>query len=112
MTARTKTRYVRSNSIRKAAQGMPCAWCGKNDGTTVWAHSNRQADGKGMAIKASDSAGAFLCGGSKGCHAWLDSGPAPAEEKEAMFAEAQGRSAAWWAAKNIRNSTQSTGVHP
>lgn len=95
MTARPKYRHVRSRSLRKAAEGMPCAWCGRNDGTTVWAHSNSGRDGKGLGIKASDDKGAFLCGGPKGCHQWLDSGKAGAAEKAAMFAAAARRSAQW-----------------
>ncbi len=39
--------------------------CNHNPETTVWAHSNAGADGKGMGLKAHDCFGAYLC---SACH--------------------------------------------
>ncbi|WP_179958308.1 hypothetical protein [Chitinimonas arctica] len=45
-----------------------------------------------MGIKATDTAGAFLC---HGCHHELDAGGLAADEACAMFDVARERSAAW-----------------
>jgi len=45
--------------------------CGKQDGTTVGAHSNQLRDGKGRGIKASDYRIAALC---FTCHSEIDQG--------------------------------------
>lgn len=59
--------------IRKLARGQECTlWlpgCNYNPETTVLCHSNRLADGKGIGLKASDTAAAFGC---SSCHAILD----------------------------------------
>ena len=46
--------------------------------TVVPCHSNEQEHGKGMGIKARDE---FTVPGCFECHAWLDQGSAPREEK-------------------------------
>jgi hypothetical protein len=51
--------------------------CGRWD-TVVPAHSNQSRHGKGGALKA---AHAFTVPGCFTCHAWIDQGPAPREEK-------------------------------
>lgn len=53
---------VRSNAIRKAAEGEACTWpgCDSTHGV-VLAHSNMSIHGKGMRQKAHDCFGAFLC---------------------------------------------------
>lgn len=63
-----------------------CIACGRNDGTTVPAHANQQAFGKGMGIKAADWSCVPLCAS---CHSWLDAGPADREAKKAAWLQ-------WW----------------
>jgi hypothetical protein len=73
----------RSPALRRSANGEACVSCGRNDGTTVWAHSNSQEHGKGMSIKAHDLLGLYLCGD---CHALYDRSPLlTREEKRRMF---------------------------
>lgn len=60
--------------IRRAARGQDCAVripgiCNRNPETTVLCHSNSLADGKGMGLKAPDTAAAFGC---SSCHDVLD----------------------------------------
>lgn len=66
--------------IRKLARGQECTLrlpgCNYNPETTVLCHSNRLADGKGIGLKAPDTAAAFGC---SGCHAIPD-GHAPRPE--------------------------------
>ena len=59
--------------------------------TTVWAHSNKLADGKGIGRKADDDSGCFAC---FECHTWYDNGPATRAEKDAAFAIGHRRSIA------------------
>lgn len=56
-----KHNHIRCKAIRDAANGEDCTICGKNNGTTVFAHLNKQWAGKGLGIKADDIAGMFLC---------------------------------------------------
>lgn len=55
-----KRRAIRSNAIRKAANGESCTVCDRNDGTTVFCHLNESWAGKGMGQKA-DDIGFFGC---------------------------------------------------
>lgn len=61
--------------IRASANGEQCTLrfpcCNFNPETTVWCHSNRAEDGKGMGIKARDEEGCYGC---SACHAFLDGG--------------------------------------
>lgn len=59
----------RSPKLLQSAEGQPCANCGKNDGTTVAAHLNSVAFGKGVGVKCPDSLVADLC---DVCHACYD----------------------------------------
>lgn len=64
--------------IRRAARGQDCTLqilgvCNGDPATTVLCHSNQLADGKGMGLKAPDSAAVFAC---SSCHDVLD-GRAP-----------------------------------
>ena len=63
--------------IRKAARGQECTLrlpgCNWNPETTVLCHDNRLSSGKGMGLKAPDSAAVFGC---SSCHDMLD-GRAP-----------------------------------
>lgn len=69
MTNLTKRKPIRSDAIRKAANGEPCTVCGRNDGTTVFCHLNESWAGKGGNLKADDIAGFFGC---QKCHDMYD----------------------------------------
>lgn len=69
-----KTKGPRMTPIRRAARGQDCTLqfdgiCNHDPATTVLCHSNYLADGKGMGLKAPDSAAAFGCAA---CHDVLD----------------------------------------
>ena len=68
-----KSKGPRSTPIRRAARGQECtlrlAVCNFDPDTTVLCHSNFLADGKGMGLKAPDTAAAFGC---SACHDVLD----------------------------------------
>jgi hypothetical protein len=55
-----KTSY-RNKKILQLAKGQDCQHCGRNDGTTVAAHSNLGRDGKGVGLKSWDNFAAYLC---------------------------------------------------
>ena len=59
-----KVPMIRSDAIRRAAEGETCTWpgCDSTHGT-VLAHSNMSVHGKAMKQKAHDCFGAFLCHG-------------------------------------------------
>jgi len=59
----------RSSKLLKSAQGQPCAFCLMNDGTTVPAHVNLVALGKGKGIKAPDF---FTVRACQQCHDLYD----------------------------------------
>jgi hypothetical protein len=66
---------IRSSKYLAGAKGQPCAFrgptCNGDPATTVFAHLNGAAYGKGMGQKAHDIAGADMCGA---CHAYVDTG--------------------------------------
>ncbi|NHQ93328.1 DUF1364 domain-containing protein [Janthinobacterium lividum] len=68
-----KTKGPRSTPIRRAARSQDCTLrldvCNFDPETTVLCHSNFLADGKGMGMKAPDTAAAFGC---SACHDVLD----------------------------------------
>lgn len=73
---RMRSSKPKMTPIRKSAKGQACTLhivgiCNYNINTTVWAHSNRIDDGKGMGIKARDEEGCYAC---SACHEWLDHG--------------------------------------
>ena len=79
--ATLKSKGPRSTPIRRAARGQDCtlrlAVCNFDPDTTVLCHSNFLSDGKGMGLKAPDTAAAFCC---SACHDVLDGRrPRPAE---------------------------------
>ena len=62
------------SKIRQSARGEECTLrlpyvCNFNPETTVWCHSNRLEDGKGMGLKARDEEGCYGC---SDCHDVLD----------------------------------------
>lgn len=71
MTPVPKFQYVRSKKLLCACRNLPCQHCGRDDRTTVAAHSNHSVHGKGRSIKASDVYVAALC---HACHSELDQG--------------------------------------
>ena len=92
-----KSKGPRSTPIRRAARGQDCtlrlAACNFDPDTTVLCHSNFLTDGKGMGLKAPDTAAAFGC---SACHDVLDGRrPRPAalsiEQLERAFRAAVGR---------------------
>jgi len=73
-TKRMKSRGPKMTPIRKAARGQECTLqllgvCNGDSSTVVLCHSNRLADGKGMGLKAPDTAACFGC---SACHDVLD----------------------------------------
>jgi len=69
-----KQSRARSTPARRAARDRDCTLmipgvCNRNPATTVLCHSNRLADGKGMGLKAPDTAACFGC---SDCHDVLD----------------------------------------
>jgi hypothetical protein len=67
---------IRSRKVLASARGQQCAGrfpgiCNSNSETTVWAHLNGHAFGKGAGIKAHDILGLHLCAD---CHRYLDVG--------------------------------------
>lgn len=71
----------RNPKLLKAAKDCPyCMGCGKhNDGTIVAAHRN---EGKGIGLKASDAAIAYLC---SACHFEYDNGKKMDREDRRAF---------------------------
>jgi hypothetical protein len=80
----------RSPSLRKLAEGEACCGClglHCDPATTVWAHPNGLADGKGKGYKGHDHLGAFL--GSH-CHKLVDE-RSDAGQAARIFTAAQAR---------------------
>lgn len=73
--SKLKSSRPKMTPIRASAKGEQCTLrfpcCNFNPETTVWCHSNRAEDGKGMGIKARDEEGCYGC---SACHAFLDGG--------------------------------------
>lgn len=84
----------RNKKLLDSAEGQPCASCGAM-GTTVAAHVNSVALGKGVGIKAPDFYTAHLC---QVCHDRYDGrrGRLTKEEKEAMWMTAFVRTVKRW----------------
>lgn len=69
-----KSALQKMTPIRKAARNQDCTIqlpgiCNRDPATSVLCHSNALADGKGMGLKAPDTAAAFGC---SACHDVLD----------------------------------------
>lgn len=67
---------IRSEKVLRSAKGQECSArfpgiCNHNPETTVWAHLNGAAFGKGASIKAHDVLGFHAC---SSCHAYYDVG--------------------------------------
>lgn len=83
----------RNTKLLKLAKDCPhCMSCGKdNDGTIVAAHSDQQADGKGMGHKAHDYRIAYLC---FDCHQDIHASKSRIYTQE-MFNAAHRRTIGW-----------------
>ena len=73
-TSKLKSRGPKMTPIRRAARGQKCTLqllgvCNGDRDTVVLCHSNSLAHGKGMGIKAPDTAACFGC---SACHDVLD----------------------------------------
>lgn len=87
------------STITKSAEGMPCqirliGICNHDSRTTVWAHGNGSAAGKGIGMKSHDLLGAYAC---SACHDVYDRRvPAPdvfsRDQIELAFWEGHARS--------------------
>lgn len=56
-----KVKPFRNKKILQLAKGEDCTHCGANDGTTVAAHEDGLASGRGLGLKAPDNRVAYLC---------------------------------------------------
>ena len=85
----------RSLKLLRSAEDQPCAICGVNDGTTVAAHLNSVAHGKGIGMKCPDFLVCDLC---QVCHALYDgrSGYLTKSEKWDMWVTAYLRTVKRW----------------
>lgn len=93
-----KRRAYRDPALLELARGRHCllripGMCVGATETTVAAHSNLLAHGKGKARKADDCYSVFAC---YPCHFWLDQGSASAVDKEAAFMAAHVRQVFAW----------------
>ena len=89
----------RSHKLLKAANGRPCVLC-SSVGTTVAAHSNSLAHGRGIGHKAPDYYVAYLC---QRCHDRCDgrSGGLSKVEKRELWLSAWVRTVAIWFQEGI-----------
>ena len=82
----------RNPKLLKLAQLAPCMACSIDDSTIVAAHSNQGRDGKGMGLKASDAAIAYLC---YKCHSSIDQGGWPKAISVKMWEAAHRKTMRW-----------------
>lgn len=84
----------RSPALLQFAKCQPCQRC-RSTGTTVAAHANSIAMGKGMGIKAHDYAVAYLC---HPCHDLIDGrvGKLTKSERDQEWRDAHIRTVALW----------------
>lgn len=92
--------HFRSQTLLDAAEGKPCMICGANNGTTVAAHANSVALGKGTGIKVPDFYTAWLC---DVCHALVDGrlGKLTKGEKWDMWVTAYLRTVKRWFTEEV-----------
>jgi hypothetical protein len=99
MIAFPKNTAQRNPSLLAMARDKPClirkqGVCNGDNSTTVAAHSNELAHGKGRGLKANDFYTVWACAR---CHTWLDgSYSATKEEKQAAFKLAHDRQCVAW----------------
>lgn len=81
--------HLRNLARNEACTGLRYGgYCHCDPATTVWAHTNTQADQKGLGYKGHDHAGMFL---GLDCHSFLDQAGADAEAKASFVEGAQQR---------------------
>jgi len=56
-----KIPVYRNKAILQLAKNHSCQHCGRNDGSTIAAHSNDKIHGRGLGLKSSDFFVAYLC---------------------------------------------------
>jgi hypothetical protein len=112
---RLKSSRPKMTPIRASAHMQECTLrfpgiCNRDPETTVWCHSNRLEDGKGMSLKAPDEEGCYGC---SDCHAWLDGGYAghvPREAIDAQFDAARAASREILRAKGLLTNSETATV--
>jgi hypothetical protein len=93
-TKKKRVTVAEGRKFIEACRGEPCylnvccPWTDWADPTVVDCHSNQSKHGKAGARKADHE---FTVPGCAPCHCWLDFGPAPWEEKVAVFDDALAR---------------------
>lgn len=93
-----KSEPYRDPALLEMARGRPCllmvpAVCNHRTDTTVAAHSNSQAHGKGMGRKADDC---YVVDACNACHHWLDFGKAAAAQRDMAFQLGHARQILSW----------------
>ena len=85
----------KARKLLDMARHYPCAWCNRQDGTTVAAHCTELALGRGFAHKTPDFLVAYLC---HECHDYVDGrrGVLSLTEKRAMWNRSYVQTVAWW----------------
>lgn len=89
MNPQPKSPASRNANLRQLANGETCCVCmGRNcdPATTVWAHTNTQAQEKGTGYKSHDHMGFFA---GFYCHSLIDQGSMLAHDKAALVGQAQ-----------------------
>lgn len=91
--------HFRSKTLLDSAEGQPCASCGSR-GTTVAAHLNSVAHGKGTGIKCPDFLACDLC---EVCHALYDGrlGKLTKAEKQDLWMTAYLRTVKRWFTEEV-----------
>lgn len=80
--------------LRLAEKAPHCMCCrARNEGQVVSAHSNQGRDGKGMGLKASDAAVAYVC--ALPCHYRIDQGNEPKEIRLELWEAAHRATMRW-----------------
>ncbi len=79
-----KHKPYRNPKILAHANGQACTRCGAQNGTTVAAHSNSMAHGKGVGLKSDDCFTSYLCAT---CHSAYDTGLMSQEEFDRCMAK-------------------------
>lgn len=98
VAASPKKPRAENRALLDLAAGKPClvqvrGVCKQRTETTIAAHSNKAAHGKGKSIKAHDYYSVWCC---FECHIWLDQGPMPAHVKDVVFMNAHLRQVNAW----------------
>lgn len=96
--AQPKSKAYRDATLLEMVRGRHCLMrvpgiCVGATETTIAAHSNLLAHGKGKGRKADDCYAVACC---FSCHYWLDNGMASADDKEVAFMTAHARQVLQW----------------